>query len=84
VGSGEGHFLPSTNQIVIESIGSSVTTMQDELLHFFCTPEGLVGAAKAYRDAGLRAFITVTLWDWPLADSPPCGRELIHIGRQKR
>jgi 5-methylthioadenosine/S-adenosylhomocysteine deaminase len=75
------HYL-RTMLTAIESVRSGVTTVQDDLLHFFCTPEGLDGAAKAYRDAGLRAYITVTMWDRPLADSLPFGRELIPLALQ--
>jgi 5-methylthioadenosine/S-adenosylhomocysteine deaminase len=70
------HYL-RTMLTAIESIRSGATTVQDDLLHFFCTPEGVDGAAKAYADAGLRAYVTVTMWNRPLADSLPFGREMI-------
>ena len=70
------HYL-RTMLTAIEAIRSGTTTLQDDLLHFLCTPEGLDGAASAYADAGLRAFITVTMWDRPLTESLPFARELI-------
>lgn len=75
------HYL-RTMLTAIESIRSGATTVQDDLLHFFCTPEGVDGAAKAYVDAGLRALITVTMWDRPLADSLPYGRDIIPASLQ--
>ena len=75
------HYL-RTMLTAIESIRSGATTIQDDLLHFFCTPDGMDGAAKAYVDAGLRALITVTMWDRPLADSLPFGREVIPAALQ--
>jgi 5-methylthioadenosine/S-adenosylhomocysteine deaminase len=70
------HYL-RTMVTAIEAIRSGTTTVQDDLLHFFCTPEGLDGAAAAYRDAGLRAVITVTMWDRPITQSLPFAREII-------
>ena len=70
------HYL-RTMLTAIESIRSGATTVQDDLLHFFCTPEGVDGAVKAYADAGLRAYVTVTMWNRPLADSLPFAREII-------
>ncbi|MEA2779920.1 MAG: 5-methylthioadenosine/S-adenosylhomocysteine deaminase [Rhodospirillaceae bacterium] len=75
------HYL-RTMLTAIEAIRSGTTTLQDDLLHFLCTPEGVDGAAKAYRDAGLRAFITVTMWNRPLVESLPFGRELIPAALQ--
>jgi 5-methylthioadenosine/S-adenosylhomocysteine deaminase len=69
------HYL-RTMLTATEAIRSGTTTLQDDLLHFLGTPEGVDGAARAYRDAGLRAFITVTMWNRPLADSLPFAREL--------
>jgi 5-methylthioadenosine/S-adenosylhomocysteine deaminase len=64
------HYL-RTMLTAIESIRSGATTVQDDLLHFFCTPEGVDGAVRAYAEAGLRAYVTVTMWNRPLADSLP-------------
>jgi len=70
------HYL-RTMLTAIESIRSGATTVQDDFLHFSCTPEGLDGAVKAYADAGLRAFVTVTMWNRPLVESLPFAREMI-------
>lgn len=70
------HYL-RTMITALQSIRSGVTTVQDDLLHASCTPEGLDGAARAYLDAGLRANITVTLWNRGMLDSLPFAREII-------
>src|SRR5262249_6438636 len=78
---GRQHYL-RTMVTAIEAIRSGTTTVQDDLLHFYCTPEGLDGAASAYRDAGLRAVITVTMWDRPLTESLPFAREIVPLDLQ--
>jgi 5-methylthioadenosine/S-adenosylhomocysteine deaminase len=70
------HYL-RTMICAIESIRSGVTTVQDDLLVVGTEPEALDGAAKAYRDAGLRAVITVAMWDRPFLDCMPFLRELV-------
>jgi len=70
------HYL-RTMITAAQSIRSGATMVQDDLLHASCTPEGLDGAARAYLDAGLRANITVTLWNRGMLDSLPFARELI-------
>jgi 5-methylthioadenosine/S-adenosylhomocysteine deaminase len=70
------HYL-RTMVCAIESIRSGVTTVQDDLLVVGTEPEALDGAAKAYRDAGLRAVITVAMWDRPFLDCMPFLRELV-------
>jgi len=70
------HYL-RTMVCAIESIRSGVTTVQDDLLVVGTEPEALDGAAKAYRDAGLRAVITVAMWDRPFLDCLPFLRELV-------
>ena len=70
------HYL-RTMICAIELIRSGVTTVQDDLLVVGTEPEALDGAAKAYRDAGLRAVITVAMWDRPFLDCLPFLRELV-------
>lgn len=64
------HYL-RTMVCAMESIRSGVTTVQDDLLHVAATPEALDGAAKAYVDSGLRAVITVAMWDQPFLNCIP-------------
>ena len=70
------HYL-RTMICAMESIRSGVTTVQDDLLHIAVTPEAVDGAAKAYRDAGLRAVITVAMWDRPFLDCMPYLRDIV-------
>lgn len=68
------HYL-RTMVCAVESIRSGVTTVQDDLLHTLVTPEAVDGAARAYTDAGLRAVVTVALWDRGFLDCLPFIRE---------
>ncbi len=70
------HYL-RTMVCAMESIRSGVTTVQDDLLHVQVTPEAVDGAAKAYTDAGLRAVVTVAMWDRPFLDCLPYLRETV-------
>ena len=70
------HYL-RTMVCAMESIRSGVTTVQDDLLHVAVTPEAVDGGAKAYTDAGLRAVITVAMWDRPFLDCLPYLRETV-------
>ena len=73
------HYL-RTMICAMESISSGVTTVQDDLLHTAVTPEAVDGAAKAYSDAGLRAVITVAMWDRPFLDCMPYLRDIVPGG----
>ncbi len=70
------HYL-RTMICAMESIRSGVTTVQDDLLHIAVTPEAVDGAANAYSDAGLRAVITVAMWDRPFLDCMPYLRDIV-------
>jgi 5-methylthioadenosine/S-adenosylhomocysteine deaminase len=70
------HYL-RTMVCAMESIRSGVTTIQDDLLHVAVTPVAVDGGAKAYTDAGLRAVITVAMWDRPFLDCMPYLREIV-------
>ena len=61
----------------VESIRSGVTTVQDDYFHIPGTPEAQDAAIQAYRDAGLRAWVTVDLWDVGLLDCLPYLRSII-------
>jgi 5-methylthioadenosine/S-adenosylhomocysteine deaminase len=70
------HYL-RTMVCAMESIRSGVTTIQDDLLHVAVTPVAVDGGAKAYTDAGLRAVVTVAMWDRPFLDCMPYLREIV-------
>jgi 5-methylthioadenosine/S-adenosylhomocysteine deaminase len=70
------HYL-RTMVCALQSIRSGVTTVQDDLLVVGSTPAPVDGAVKAYTDAGLRAVVTVAMWDRPFLDCLPWLRELV-------
>src|SRR5690606_41419963 len=53
------------------------TTIQDAYDHLPGTPEAQAAAIQAYLDAGLRAWVTVDLWDVGLLDCLPYLRSII-------
>ncbi len=61
----------------IESIRAGVTTVQDDYVHPPATPEAMDAAVCAYLDAGLRAWVTVDMWDQPLKACLPWANTLI-------
>lgn len=61
----------------LESIRSGVTTLQDDLIHPSATPEGLDGTISAYRDIGLRARVTVSMWNAPMEYGIPFYEEIV-------
>ena len=61
----------------IESIRAGVTTVQDDYVHPPATPDAMDAAVQAYADAGLRAWVTVDMWDQPLRACLPWADELI-------
>jgi len=61
----------------LESIRSGVTTLQDDLIHPPGTPEALDGTMAAYRDIGLRARVTVSMWNAPMEYGVPFLKETV-------
>lgn len=53
----------------IISIRSGVTTVQDDVLNMACTAASVDGVCRAYRDLGLRAWVTTSLGDRSFAAS---------------
>jgi 5-methylthioadenosine/S-adenosylhomocysteine deaminase len=51
--------------------------VQDDYVHMPATPEAQDAAVQAYLDAGLRAWVTVDLWDIGLLDCLPYVRGII-------
>ncbi len=72
----EDYYLRSM-VAAVESIRAGVTTVQDDYVHIPGTPEAQDGAMQAYRDAGLRAWVTVDLWDIGLLDCLPYLRDIV-------
>jgi 5-methylthioadenosine/S-adenosylhomocysteine deaminase len=61
----------------IESVRAGVTTVQDDYVHPPATPDAMDAALRAYADIGLRAWVTVDMWDVPLLDCVPYARDII-------
>jgi 5-methylthioadenosine/S-adenosylhomocysteine deaminase len=70
------HYL-RTMVCALQSIRSGVTTVQDDLLVVSETPAAVDGAVRAYVDAGLRAVVTVAMWDRPFLDCLPWLRGMV-------
>lgn len=64
------HYL-RTMVCAIRSIRSGVTTVQDDIVYPPSTADAVDSAMRAYRDAGLRAWVTVDMWDLPVVESLP-------------
>src|SRR5262249_29175198 len=73
----EEDYSPRTMVAAVESIRSGVTAVQDDYVHLPATPEAHDAAIQAYLDAGLRAWVTVDLWDVGLLDCLPFVRSII-------
>ena len=56
------HYL-RTMLLGIECVRSGITTVQDDLINQLSDPAAFDGSAAAYRDLGLRANITTSIWD---------------------
>ncbi len=64
------HYL-RTMACAIRSIRSGVTTVQDDLVYPPSTADAVDMAMSAYRDAGLRAWVTVDMWNLPFMECFP-------------
>jgi 5-methylthioadenosine/S-adenosylhomocysteine deaminase len=64
------HYLRAM-ACALQSIRAGVTTVQDDIVYPPSTPDAVDEAMKAYRDAGLRAWVTTDLWDRPFRDCLP-------------
>ncbi|MDE0057607.1 MAG: amidohydrolase [Defluviicoccus sp.] len=73
----ERDYYLRTMLAAIESIRAGVTTVQDDYVHPPATPDAMDAAIQAYADAGLRAWLTVDMWDQPLRACLPWADELI-------
>ena len=65
------HFLRAMLCAII-SIKSGVTTLQDDVITpGYAAPAAVAGACRAYRDIGIRAWVTTSLGDVGLIESHP-------------
>lgn len=62
------HYL-RTMLLAIECLRSGYTTVQDDLINQLADPAAFDGSAAAYRDIGLRANVTTSMWDRPATAS---------------
>ncbi|WP_395819893.1 amidohydrolase family protein [Devosia sp.] len=58
------HYL-RTMLLAIQCVRSGITTVQDDLINQLSDPAAFDGSAAAYRDLGLRANVTTSIWDKP-------------------
>jgi len=61
----------------IESIRSGVTTVQDDFVFPSETPDPVNASIQAYSDIGLRAWVTVDMWDLPFLECLPYVKDII-------
>ncbi|MDB5505563.1 MAG: atzA 2 [Devosia sp.] len=59
----------------IVSVRSGVTTLQDDVINLGFKPDMVDATASAYRDLGLRGWITASMWDESFCDSLPFLRQ---------
>lgn len=64
------HYLRAM-ACAIRSIRSGVTTVQDDIVYPPSTADAVDQAMRAYADAGLRAWVTVDMWDLRFMESLP-------------
>jgi 5-methylthioadenosine/S-adenosylhomocysteine deaminase len=62
------HYL-RTMLLAIECVRSGYTTVQDDLINQLADPAAFDGSTAAYRDIGLRANVTTSMWDRPATAS---------------
>ncbi len=79
----EEHYLRAM-LVAIVSVKSGVTTLQDDCINMFFDPAALDATATAYRDLGLRASITSSMWDHSFLDGLPFLREIMPPELQAR
>ncbi len=76
------HYL-RTMLLAIESVRSGITTVQDDLINQLSDPAAFDGSAAAYRDIGLRANITTSMWDRPMLESLLWTEELMSASERE-
>lgn len=79
----ERDYYLRTMLAAIESVRAGVTTVQDDYVHLPATPDAMDAAIRAYVDIGLRAWVTVDMWDVPLLDCVPYARDIIPAAERR-
>ncbi|TPW33190.1 amidohydrolase [Martelella alba] len=64
------HYLRAM-LVAIISLRSGVTTLQDDVINISGTPDAVDATATAFRDVGLRGWITASMWDESYCNSLP-------------
>lgn len=72
----DDHYLRAM-MVAIVSVKSGVTTLQDDCINMFFDPNALDATATAYRDLGLRASITSSMWDHNFLGGLPFLRDIM-------
>ncbi|MBO9170836.1 amidohydrolase [Rhizobium sp. L245/93] len=72
----EEHYLRAM-LVAIVSVRSGVTTLQDDCINMFFDENALDATAAAYRDIGLRASITSSMWDHSFLGGLPFLHEIM-------
>jgi 5-methylthioadenosine/S-adenosylhomocysteine deaminase len=70
------HYLRAM-LVAIVSVRSGVTTLQDDCINMFFDPNALDATATAYRDLGLGASITSSMWDESFCEGLPFIGDLV-------
>jgi len=66
----------------VTSIRAGVTTIQDDVINIGGDAAAVDAACAAYRDAGLRAWVTTSMWDKGFIDSYPFLDQLVPAALQ--
>lgn len=61
----------------VVSVRSGVTSLQDDVINLAFTTEAVDATASAYRDLGLRGWITASMWDESFCQSLPYLGEIL-------
>jgi 5-methylthioadenosine/S-adenosylhomocysteine deaminase len=70
------HYLRAM-LVGIVSVKSGVTSLQDDVINLAFTPDAVDATATAFRDLGLRAWITASMWDQTYCQSLPFIGDLV-------
>lgn len=78
------HYLRAM-LVGIVSLRSGVTSLQDDVINMAFTPDAVDATATAYRDLGLKGWITASMWDEGfLASLPPFTADLMDADLRER
>lgn len=78
------HYLRAM-LVGIVSLRSGVTSLQDDVINMAFTPDAVDATATAYRDLGLKGWITASMWDEGfLASLPPFTADLMDGDLRRR